>query len=72
MHDPDGYDNMLLKDNTRVCINGNGDDTFCVKKSGLFEEATCDDECKSVLLLLPFVFVLVLLHFVKLSPPPFP
>jgi hypothetical protein len=41
--DPDRYETMLLQDKARVCINGNGEDTFYVKKSALFVEATCDD-----------------------------
>jgi hypothetical protein len=30
--DPNGYDNMLLKDKSRGCINGNGEDTLCQEK----------------------------------------
>jgi hypothetical protein len=43
---PDGYENMLLQDTAHICINGNDEDTFYVKKSALFVEATCDDEGK--------------------------
>jgi hypothetical protein len=42
--DPNGYANMLPKKKSRVCISGNGEDTFNVIKSALFVEATCDDE----------------------------
>jgi hypothetical protein len=44
--DPNNYDNMLLKDKSRVCTNGNGEHKFVVQKSALFVEATCDDEGK--------------------------
>jgi hypothetical protein len=39
-----GYENLLLTDTTCVTINGNGEDTFHVKRSALFGEPTCDDE----------------------------
>jgi hypothetical protein len=44
--DPDGYENMLIQDKSRVCISGNGEDKFYVKKSALFVEVTCGDKGK--------------------------
>jgi hypothetical protein len=44
VNDPDGCENMLLTNTDCVIINGNGEDTFYVKRSALFDEPMCDDE----------------------------
>jgi hypothetical protein len=48
--DPEGYAHMLMKDESRTRVNGNGTDTFFVRKAGILSEARCEDEGKHFVL----------------------
>jgi hypothetical protein len=41
---PMGYEECLMNEHTQCCVNGNGDDTFYVKRSGMFADPTIEDE----------------------------
>jgi hypothetical protein len=44
--DPEGHTDMLMKDEYRTRVNGNGTDTFFVRKAVIFSEARYEDEGK--------------------------